>query len=391
VEILAKLPIDKIPTFCHAMFIDEAQDMGPNTLQLLSAMIERANPADPKSRSINIFYDNAQNVYGRSTPRWIDLGIDLRGRSTVMKESFRSTRPITEFALNVLYRLKPPASDPDHKELIDRGLIERTERHSKDWWLVRFNQVNGPTPIVKFGFPDADKEFNAIAKQIVTWVKSEGVRPGDIRILYNGKPTVQALQNVVEPALRRAGIRLLVQVRGDLDNDPQAVVATTAQSFKGFDAEIVVLAGAEQFAAKGVGVLAHSLYVAMTRARSILAVYGRRLEDRHHKQIATVCQECVNSLIDQGDVDGHLSRSDEFEEVLHRLGGEHKKWLEELWREHQIVQEPIVADDGEVLAEPLFWYRDGERSYACFGGQVPDRYTLNRLEDVGASLLKPPS
>src|SRR5208283_337906 len=114
-----------------------------------------------------------QNHYGRSTPKWIDLGIDLRGRSTVMKESFRSTRPITEFALNVLYRLKPPESDPDHKELIDRGLIERTKRNGKDWWLVRFNQVNGPTPIVKLGFPDADTEFKALAKQIITWVKEE--------------------------------------------------------------------------------------------------------------------------------------------------------------------------------------------------------------------------
>jgi superfamily I DNA/RNA helicase len=388
-EVLARLPIERIPTFCQAMFIDEAQDMGPNTLQLLSAMIERADPADPKSRSINIFYDNAQNIYGRSTPKWIDLGIDLRGRSTVMKESFRSTKPITEFALNVLYRLKPPESDPDHKELIDRGLIERTERNGKDWWLVRFNQVNGPTPIVKFGFPDTDKEFVAIANQIISWVRGEGVRPGDIRILYNGKPMLSALQRIVEPVLRRAGVRLLVQVGSNLDNDPQAVVATTAQSFKGYDAEIIMIAGTEQFTAKSVGVLAHSLYVAMTRARSILAVYGRRLEDEHHKQIATVCHECVNSLIDQGEVDGHISGSDEFEDVLQRLGGDHRKWLEEVWRKHQIVQEPIVAEDGEVLAEPLFWYRDGETSFACFDGEPPDRYTLNKLEDVGVKVLKP--
>ena len=381
---------EQISSYCHAMFIDEAQDMGPNTLQLLSSMIERADPADPKSRSINIFYDNAQNIYGRSTPKWIDLGIDLRGRSTVMKESFRSTKPITEFALNVLYRLKPPDNDPDHKELIDRGLIERAERHGKDWWLVRFNQVNGPTPIVKFGFPDIEKEFTAIANQIITWVKGEGVRPGDIRILYNGKPSVGALEKLVEPALRRAGIRLLVQVGGDLDNEPEAVVATTAQSFKGYDSEIIVIAGAEQFTAKNVGVLPHSLYVAMTRARSILAVFGKRSDDQHNQQIATVCQECVNSLVDQGQIDGHLSRSDEFEDVLQRLGGNHRKWLEELWRKHQIVQEPIIADDGEVLAEPLFWYRDGDRSYACFDGQVPDRYTLNKLEDGGVSLIAPP-
>jgi superfamily I DNA/RNA helicase len=388
-EVLARLPIDQIPSYCDAMFIDEAQDMGPNTLQLLSAMIERSDASDPKSRSINIFYDNAQNVYGRSTPKWIDLGIDLRGRSTVMKESFRSTKPITEFALNVLYRLKPPVGDPEHKELVDRGLIERSERNGKEWWLVRFNQVDGPTPIVKFGFPDVESECAAIAKQIISWVKDEGVRAGDIRILYNGKPMRSALQTKVEPVLHRAGVRLLVQVKGDLDNDPASVVATTAQSFKGYDAEIIVIAGAEQFTARDVGVLANNLYVAMTRARSILAIYGRKLEDEQHKQISSICQECINLLIDNGDLDRHMSRIDEFEEVLQRLGNDHRKWLEDLWKKHQLIQEPIVAEDGEVLAEPLFWYRDCDNSFACFNGDPPDRYTLQKLEDAGINILEP--
>ncbi len=39
----------------------------------------------------------------------------------------RSTRPITEFALNVLYRLQPPESNADHKELVTRGLIENQQ------------------------------------------------------------------------------------------------------------------------------------------------------------------------------------------------------------------------------------------------------------------------
>ncbi len=41
----------------------------------------------------------------------------MRGRATVMKESFRSTRPITELALNVLYTLQAPDDSDDHKEL----------------------------------------------------------------------------------------------------------------------------------------------------------------------------------------------------------------------------------------------------------------------------------
>ncbi len=50
---------------CHALFADEGQDLGPNTLKLLTALVAHGDPDDPKSRSVNIFYDNAQNIYNR--------------------------------------------------------------------------------------------------------------------------------------------------------------------------------------------------------------------------------------------------------------------------------------------------------------------------------------
>lgn len=56
----------------------------------------------------------------------------MRGRSSVMQESFRSTKPITEFALNVLYRLQPSEKGGDHAELTDRGLIERIDRGGEE-------------------------------------------------------------------------------------------------------------------------------------------------------------------------------------------------------------------------------------------------------------------
>ncbi|NCB40751.1 MAG: DUF2075 domain-containing protein, partial [Erysipelotrichia bacterium] len=107
-----------INPICDAIFLDEAQDMGPNTLKLLFNLVKRSDPVDKNSRAIHIFYDNAQNLYDRETPKWLELGISLTGRSTIMKESFRSTRPISEYALNCLYRFQPPDSDHDYKELL---------------------------------------------------------------------------------------------------------------------------------------------------------------------------------------------------------------------------------------------------------------------------------
>ena len=145
---------------CHALFADEGQDLGPNTLKVLTALVEHGDPADPKSRSINVFYDNAQNIYGRrGVPKWSEMGLDMRGRSTIMKESFRSTKPVTEFSFNVLHRLNADlAKDSDQKELIELGLVEQSQRAGIPWWEVRFTQADGPAPTFE-KFASAQDEF----------------------------------------------------------------------------------------------------------------------------------------------------------------------------------------------------------------------------------------
>ena len=173
---------------CHALFADEGQDLGANTLKLLTALVEHGDPDDPRSRSVNIFYDNAQNIYSRrGVPKWSEMGLDMRGRSTVMKESFRSTRPITEFSFNVLHRLSADlANDTDQKELFDMGLVEQSERGGIPWWELRFTQTDGPSPTFE-KFAREDAEYEAIGNRIIHWVVHEGVKPSDICIMFLGQ------------------------------------------------------------------------------------------------------------------------------------------------------------------------------------------------------------
>src|SRR5437660_11250248 len=135
------------------------------------------------------------------------MALDMRGRSTIMKESFRATLPISEFALNVLYRLEPPKpDDEDHKELVRLGLIERTSAKGSEWWKVRFNQIDGPVPSY-YPYPNLETEFAAVGDRIVSWITTEGVRPKDIRILYIGKNISDKwLPEVVQPKLNAIGV-----------------------------------------------------------------------------------------------------------------------------------------------------------------------------------------
>jgi hypothetical protein len=386
-QILEKLDVAQIEPRCLAMFIDEAQDMGPNTLKLLTALVEQADPADPKSRAVNIFYDNAQNVYNRGAPKWTEIGLDLRGRSTIMKESFRSTNPITEFALNVLYRLKPPEDDPDHKELLERGLVERVPVGAAFWWKAHFNQVSGPKPSLHTYRNESD-EWTALGKQLVVWIREEKVRPADIRILYIGQRTIESLERHVGPVLQELGVRFAVQKSQSFNTDDNTVIATTPHSFKGYEAEMVIVAGVEQFVAAG-DVLVHPLYVALTRARSVLRIYGAEpAPTLQGGRLLAVLRECAELSHARPAVQVS-SPADELQGLLERVGIEHMQWLKKLAESYRLIQEPIFGADGEIIAQPLFWFEALMGKHCCFGRAELGQLTLNRLEDNNIVVLTP--
>ncbi|MBN73818.1 MAG: AAA family ATPase [Gimesia sp.] len=258
---------------CSALFIDEAQDMGPSTLKLLLSLVEQTDTEDPNSRSAHIFYDNAQNIYGRKTPKWTEFGLDMRGRSTIMRESFRSTTPVTELAINILNQLTTKDKRQDQQELIEMGLVERTQRGSEEWLKIRYNQIGGPNPIFH-SFDDRQSELDAIFRHIKHLITVEQISPCDICLIYNSKSVVQLLESKLGPMLSEIGVELSVQTNRAFERRPNTLVVTTSHSFKGYESEVILIPCVDQFVTGDGDILANNLYVAMTRARSLLAIYG---------------------------------------------------------------------------------------------------------------------
>lgn len=386
--LLDRVPRDRMAPRCDALFVDEAQDFGPSALELLAALV-RPTGDDATARQAMIFYDNAQNVFGRGTPKWADLGLDMVGRSTVMRESFRSTRVISEFALNVLYRLEPPHRDPDHRELVTRGLVEPTQREGRPWWRVHFNQVEGPLPEYR-RYPDRDAEMVALARALERWIGHDGVMPRDIKILCNSQEVRDAVLAMAGPVAGAVGARLEHQVRQAFSTDQRTLVVSTAHSFKGYDAEIVVVPGVDRFVARGKQVLAPALYVAMTRARSVLRVSSTAAPR------GTAGETIVNTL---SDVHGVLcsapatatpmSREQHVLELRDRLPANHHAWFDRLAAHHPLTVAPVYREDRSVVAEPLFLLDTANRRYACFGEDLPLRATVDELDDAGIRILLP--
>lgn len=76
-----------------AVLIDEAHDFESQWLSLAAKMVS------PDTRALMICYDDMQAIYkGRTRPVWSQLGIEAKGRTTVLKVNYRNTAQILAFA-----------------------------------------------------------------------------------------------------------------------------------------------------------------------------------------------------------------------------------------------------------------------------------------------------
>jgi len=248
------------------LYIDEAQDLGHDVLEFVLRLVDRR-----AGFPVRIFYDNAQNVYERRAPTWSAYGLDVRGRSTVLRESFRTTRPAMELALNILDALRPLKRDADLRELM-RTPSERPSLVQGDdgWWRAHFCVPAGQPPVVRV-HSTRDEELAELVVAVRAWI-DDHVAPRDVRILALGDD----LRDQLVRRLRAANVPAVERRGRDFDPREDAVVVTTPQSFKGYEAEVVAVAGLDLFGLPRRGVLAEVLYVALTRAQTILHVSATR-------------------------------------------------------------------------------------------------------------------
>src|SRR5436305_3059972 len=78
-----------------AVIVDEVQDLGPQELLLLAAL------AGAGPDCLTLVGDGGQRIYGRPIS-FKALGIDVRGRSHVLRLNYRTTEQIRRFAERIL-------------------------------------------------------------------------------------------------------------------------------------------------------------------------------------------------------------------------------------------------------------------------------------------------
>lgn len=243
-----------IPTGQYrAVLVDEGHDFQPAWLKLVVQMV------DPASDSLLLLYDDAQSIYGSQRGRGFSfrsVGIQARGRTTVLKVNYRNTRQVLELARRVA-----------------AGLLGGGEGVTDDDGIPQLQPVcagrEGPAPQI-IRLPTLRDEAVRVV-QLLAAAHEQGTPWAEMAILCRRHAVMEACA----VALRQR--KLPHQVRkgaGDYDPCADSIKVMTMHACKGLEFSLVALPGIGQMPEPGEPELeeARLFYVAATRSTQSLIV-----------------------------------------------------------------------------------------------------------------------
>ena len=246
----------------HAVLVDETQDFAPAWFRVILPMLK------PETNLLLLVGDGAQRVY-RQDLCWAHLGIQVKGRSRILRRVYRNTVEIARYAAAAVQRVGSVAEDLAQygEEWVEAELDHPWARHGADPTLRGFES------------PEAERAF--IVEEVGALLQA-GRRASEILILQARR---EAAVTVAE-ALRRHGIAAAAVKASGLTFEPPTVNVCTYHSAKGLEFPVVFCSmtalfpegrgrapfeGPAQIEAEA----ARLLYVGMTRARDLLYVTYR--------------------------------------------------------------------------------------------------------------------
>jgi hypothetical protein len=211
--------LQKDPSFkpYDAVIVDEAQDLRPIQLQVVSLLAGGA-----KARSLILLADPSQSIYYKGIP-WKDGNIHIAGaRSISLSRNYRNTRQILEAAWSLA--TKGASDDPD-EEAITPDVTDR----------------QGPRPQVVL-CQNNDFHDRFIVKTVEQLCSQMSFRLGDIAILARKTEKVNHLRGL----LSRAGMPVVHFREEGFDIFENKVKAVTINSAKGLEFPVVFLADLDE-------------------------------------------------------------------------------------------------------------------------------------------------
>ncbi|WP_270505523.1 UvrD-helicase domain-containing protein [Paraclostridium sordellii] len=263
-ETLPKLALEKSRPMYDAILIDEYQDFRDDWIRVCIKLCKRytyKNSSKEQVEGINLFMagDRLQSIYNSKVHNWNkDFGINMTGRSKLLKTSYRAGKENTILALKFLQE-----NDTLEKE-VNNFYKDDTDKG------IEINDIHNSS----VGFVEGD--YSEIVNCINDLMNRYNYN--DILVVCNCKSDCEKLKNIL-PNNIRYNTRFVKEAK---NNDMKTCLLTsTYYSSKGLEAKAVILVDVDKFTNQldtNKEVMDRKLlYVGMTRASERLVIHASNL------------------------------------------------------------------------------------------------------------------
>ncbi|MEL6896730.1 MAG: ATP-binding domain-containing protein, partial [Planctomycetota bacterium] len=186
------------------------------------------------------------------------------------------------------------------RDLIQSDLMTTTTVNQRRFLAPSYAVNEGPLPRVRI-HTDPKREMQWLLKDLRQLIVEETIPVEDICVIYNGTGK-SLLQKYLSPLLSDLEIELSFQTSQHFQRNDRTLLATTANSFKGFESNVVVIPCVDAFVASGEKVLSETLYVAMTRAQQLLLISGCETQTTGGRVVDAIreCSDLLGSFMQPG-------------------------------------------------------------------------------------------
>lgn len=239
-----------------AILIDEYQDFRMSWIELCVKLCKTYTLDKTGKEVKNIFLagDRLQSIYNNKDISWRSIGIDMRGRSKLLKTSYRSAKQHMSLALDFL------RMDEELKEEVDRFYQDDSEDNN----LGALN--SGSVEFISGNYSIIGDKINEL--------KNQGYKNEDFLILAASKNICLDIKSKSSEL-----IKYEMEFVKDLDNSniQDNIILTTYHSSKGLEAKVVFLTTIDRiYSGNDIGdkLKRKTAYVGITRASEKLYVHS---------------------------------------------------------------------------------------------------------------------
>lgn len=268
-EIVPAMALMKAQEIYDAILIDEYQDFLDNWMQLCLKVCKEHEYNGQRSKNVFLAGDRLQSIYKPSTHNWKSLGINISGRSKILKNSYRSGSTHINLALDYLMI---DASSKKEVEIFYEG---------RDGLCYNFNGDDS----VEF----VTGNFKVINSLLNDLLENENYNPEDIFILL---PSGWLRDKMYEYLNEKVKINAVASK--DLVEDKINLV--TYHSAKGIETKVCILMDVDKVKNRKL------LYVGMTRASEKLIIHSPDEEGGPTFQEIKLCYEYITEDVNKKEL-----------------------------------------------------------------------------------------